>query len=78
MQDINFWRITMKQRITYLLRKTDSQGGVDPATLEVTKDSLRIPSIDAAKEWRITVGAKEVPQEVHITCFVYFVSCRHP
>ena len=54
----------MKQRITYLLRQADERGGVDPATLVVDKDSLRIPGLDAAKEWRITVGASELPQEV--------------
>lgn len=57
-------QITMKQRITYLLRKADAQGGVDPDTISVGKDSLRIPRVDAAKEWRITVGASELPQEV--------------
>lgn len=52
----------MKQRITYLVR--DTQGGVDPASLGVGSDSLKIPGIDAAKEWRITVGVKELPREV--------------
>lgn len=54
----------MKQRITYLVRGT--QGGVDPATLVVSKDSLKVPGIDAAKEWRITVGVKELPREVSL------------
>lgn len=54
----------MKQRITYLLRNAHEQGGVDPATFEVKKDSLKIPGLDAAKEWRITVGLKELPREV--------------
>jgi hypothetical protein len=54
----------MKQRITYLLRKIDQQGGVDPATLAVGSDSLKIPGVDGAKEWRITVGASELPREV--------------
>ncbi|GAB7347821.1 hypothetical protein MBLNU459_g5358t1 [Dothideomycetes sp. NU459] len=52
----------MKQRITYVVR--DLQEGVDPATLAVSKDSLKIPGLDAAKEWRITVGAKELPKEI--------------
>lgn len=56
----------MKQRVTYLLRNAHEQGGVDPATLDVSKESLRIPGLDAAKEWRITVGASELPQEVHL------------
>ncbi|KAL1302587.1 hypothetical protein AAFC00_002965 [Neodothiora populina] len=54
----------MKQRITYLLKNAHEQGGVDPATLEVSKDSLKIPGLNGAKEWRITVGAKELPQEI--------------
>lgn len=56
----------MKQRITYLLRNAHEQGGVDPATLDVGKDFLKIPGLDGAKEWRITAGASELPQEVII------------
>lgn len=53
----------MKQRITYLLRDAHQHGGVDPSTLKVGTDSLSIPGLDAAKEWRITIGVKELPQE---------------
>lgn len=52
---------TMKQRVTYLLHES---GGIDPATLDITKDSLKLPGIKAAKEWRITLGTRELPQEV--------------
>ena len=65
----------MKQRITYLLRNAHEEGGVDPATLSVGKDSIKIPGIDAAKEWRITVGASELPQEVWYTWPLLDCSC---
>lgn len=52
----------MKQRITYFLR---DERGIDPATLDVSKDSLQIPGLNAAKEWRITAGVPELPQEVN-------------
>lgn len=51
----------MKQRITYLLHQI---GGIDPATLEVGKDYLQLPGLQAAKEWRVTLGTRELPQEV--------------
>lgn len=51
----------MKQRITYLLHDA---GGVDPATLDVTSDSIKLPGLKAAKEWRVTVGTRELPKEV--------------
>lgn len=57
----------MKQRITYLLRDA---GGVDPATLAVGDDSLKIPGLKGAKEWRVTVGVKELPKEVRTIVFL--------
>lgn len=54
----------MKQRITYL---TKTPGGVDPASLRVGKDSLTIPGLEAAKEWRITLGVQDLPQEVPLS-----------
>lgn len=51
----------MKQRITYLLHDA---GGVDPATLDVGSDSIKLPGLKAAKEWRLTVGTRELPKEV--------------
>ncbi|KAG9834123.1 PIG-X-domain-containing protein, partial [Aureobasidium melanogenum] len=51
----------MKQRITYLLHEA---GGVDPATLDVGSDSIKLPGLKAAKEWRVTLGTRELPKEV--------------
>ncbi|KAH0423580.1 hypothetical protein KCU90_g8692, partial [Aureobasidium melanogenum] len=51
----------MKQRITYLLHEA---GGVDPATLNVGSDSIKLPGLKAAKEWRVTLGTRELPKEV--------------
>ncbi|THW57163.1 PIG-X-domain-containing protein [Aureobasidium pullulans] len=51
----------MKQRITYLLHEA---GGVDPETLDVGKDSIKLPGLKAAKEWRVTLGTRELPKEV--------------
>ncbi|KAG9531599.1 PIG-X-domain-containing protein, partial [Aureobasidium melanogenum] len=51
----------MKQRITYLLHEA---GGVDPATLDVDSDSIKLPGLKAAKEWRVTLGTRELPKEV--------------
>jgi hypothetical protein len=51
----------MKQRITYLLHEA---GGVDPATLDVTGDSIKLPGLKAAKEWRLTLGTRDLPKEV--------------
>ncbi|KEQ96920.1 hypothetical protein AUEXF2481DRAFT_620924 [Aureobasidium subglaciale EXF-2481] len=51
----------MKQRITYLLHEA---GGVDPATLDVSEHSLKLPELKAAKEWRVTLGTRELPKEI--------------
>lgn len=51
----------MKQRITYLLHEA---GGIDPATLDVGSDSIKLPGLKAAKEWRVTLGTRELPKEV--------------
>lgn len=51
----------MKQRITYLLHEA---GGVDPAILDVGSDSIKLPGLKAAKEWRVTLGTRELPKEV--------------
>ncbi|KAI5208610.1 hypothetical protein E4T39_01226 [Aureobasidium subglaciale] len=50
----------MKQRITYLLHEA---GGVDPATLDVSEHSIKLPELKAAKEWRVTLGTRELPKE---------------
>lgn len=52
----------MKERISYLLHV--SEQGFDPSLLTVTKDSLALPPIKAAKEHRLTFGLSELPHEV--------------
>lgn len=54
----------MRERITYLLHVGEQ--GFDPSTLTVSKDSLALPPIKAAKEHRLTIGFSELPQEVTI------------
>ncbi|KAH7059113.1 PIG-X [Macrophomina phaseolina] len=52
----------MKERITYLLHV--SEQGFDPSLLTVSKDSLALPPIKAAKEHRITFSFLELPHEL--------------
>ncbi|GME29002.1 PIG-X/PBN1 domain-containing protein [Neofusicoccum parvum] len=52
----------MRERITYLLHVGEQ--GFDPSTLTVSKDSLALPPIKAAKEHRLTIGFSELPQEL--------------
>lgn len=54
----------MKERITYLLHVGEE--GFDPSRLTVTKESLALPPIKAAKEHRLTLGLSELPHEVAI------------
>ncbi|KAF2152986.1 PIG-X-domain-containing protein [Myriangium duriaei CBS 260.36] len=49
----------MKERITYIL--AGGEPGVNPATIDVKASSLKLPSIYAAKEWRITLSEEELP-----------------
>ena len=57
--------ITMKQRITYVLKDPDS---FTPDLLELkkdgSKDSFVVGEVQAAKEHRITLGLDELPSEV--------------
>ncbi|GAM84209.1 hypothetical protein ANO11243_022020 [Dothideomycetidae sp. 11243] len=52
----------MKERITYIL--AEGEAGVNPATIEVTPDSLKLPGLRAAKEWRITLSTRDLPQSL--------------
>ncbi|KAF2226533.1 PIG-X [Elsinoe ampelina] len=52
----------MKERITYLL--ADGEPGVNPADVLVAEDAIQLPGILAAKEWRITIGVDQLPEEV--------------
>ncbi|KAK0662223.1 Protein pbn1 [Lasiodiplodia hormozganensis] len=51
----------MKERITYLLHVGEE--GFDPSRLTVTKETLALPPIKAAKEHRLTLGLSELPHE---------------
>jgi hypothetical protein len=53
----------MRRRITLLPLPEDA---IDLASIEVTKDSLKVASIKAAREDRITLGLDELPHEIHI------------
>lgn len=55
----------MKRRITYL---TSANAPFDPSKQAIlSKKSLSIRGLDAAKEERFTFGAAEVPAEVGTT-----------
>lgn len=51
----------MKHRITYI---RESSSPIDPDQMEVTKDTLHIRNLLAAKEHRLTLGLSELPREV--------------
>ena len=52
----------MKHRITYLVH--DGESIPDPENIKVTKDSVAVPPVGAAEEWRVTMGLEDLPQEV--------------
>ena len=53
----------MKERVTFL----NHQGqDFDPAQLQLQNDSLRLKSLKAAREDRLTIGLDELPQEVYL------------
>lgn len=54
----------MKERITYIL--ADGEEGVNPATVQVNADSVKLPGFKAAKEWRITLSTTDLPDSVSI------------
>lgn len=52
----------MRQRITYLLPEGT---GIDSADIQVSKDELKYSKIEqAAEETRITLGLRELPEDV--------------
>jgi hypothetical protein len=51
----------MKQRITFLHRPEDS---IDPDSIHVGQSSFSVPSLQAAREDRITVSFDEVPDSI--------------
>ncbi|KAF2457234.1 hypothetical protein BDY21DRAFT_345296 [Lineolata rhizophorae] len=53
----------MRERITYLLRDPEHDGP-DPSKINVSKDSLTVTGLDAAKEHRVTFGFSELSQEL--------------
>lgn len=60
------WRIIMKQRITYI-RGADQN--FDPASIAPTGGSLKIPSLRAAKEHKLTIDVSELPEEVLLSVY---------
>ena len=57
----------MKHRITYLREGHDPS--FDPRQcMKVWKNSMRISDLHAAKEHRVTLSLKELPQEVRPLC----------
>lgn len=52
----------MKQRVTYLLPEGNS---ADTSDIKVSSHGLTYAKADqASKEWRLTIGLHELPQEV--------------
>ena len=51
----------MKERITFLHH---ADHAFDPKQLQLQKDSLRVKSLKAARQDRLTLGLDELPQEV--------------
>lgn len=63
----------MKERVTFL----NHQGqDFEPAQLQLQNDSLRLKSLKAARQDRITLGLDELPQEVHI--YIQSLRGSHP
>ena len=54
----------MKQRLTYIHKPEDA---FDPKQLEVGADSVQVSRLQAAREQRLTLGTKELPQEVRFS-----------
>ncbi|PSK55771.1 hypothetical protein B9Z65_4649 [Elsinoe australis] len=52
----------MKERITFLV--VDGEEGVNPAEVQVADDSIELPGIVAAKEWRVTLGLDQLPTQI--------------
>ena len=52
----------MKERVTFLNHRGQN---FDPAQLQLQNDSLRLKSLKAARQDRLTLGLDELPQEVH-------------
>lgn len=51
----------MRERVTFLHRPDDA---FDPNQLQLQNDSLRVTSLKAAREDKLTLGLYELPQEV--------------
>ncbi|KAF2095065.1 protein pbn1 [Rhizodiscina lignyota] len=51
----------MKQRLTYILKDAST---FDPSQLKVTKDSIEVTGLDAAKEQHLTFGFDELPPKI--------------
>ena len=51
----------MRERVTFLHAPDDA---FDPEQLQLQNDSLRVQSLKAAREDKLTLGLYELPQEV--------------
>ena len=55
----------MKQRVTYIVSEEAAKsGGYDPSNLDIKSEWLTVKKLDASKEYRVTLGLEEVPEEV--------------
>lgn len=52
----------MRERVTFLHRRLDDT--FDPSQLHLQNDSIRLTSLKAAREDKLTFGLYELPQEV--------------
>ncbi len=51
----------MRQRVTFVHGAEDD---FDPSQIQVNNETLRLRSLKGVREDRITLGSKQIPQEV--------------
>lgn len=56
----------MKERVTFIHAADDAP---KPSQLELNNDTLRIKSLKAAREQRLTFSLEELPEEVQLSHF---------
>ena len=59
------YTFTMRLRNSFLLHP--GEPGIDPSTVEVGHDYVKLPPVKAAEEWKATLALNELPEEV--CCF---------
>ena len=62
-REAEHWLSPMRIRDTFLLHP--GEAGIDPSTVEVGHDYVKLPDIKAAEEWKATFGLYELPEEVY-------------